>query len=177
MSFNAKEELDPDKFDFPPFDPSIHDFSSLDFRYKGQDPLCVHAFIHGDPQDYVKNHVSTIHSVLYDGKLIGFFTISMAHIGSKDINDFDIPKEIPFPYPALLLGQMGIEENSRSNDIGIHIVNFCLGLGQLLDEKIACAFLILRTSNILAEKYYEPKCEFNWVKSNKPKVWMYRKLF
>ena len=80
-------------------------------------------------------------------------------------------------YPALLLGQMGIDKKFRGLGLGQYICKYCRGLGQRLNNNAACAFLILQTSKEMAEKYYEPKCNFNWKKSNKEKVWMYRKLF
>ena len=181
MSINNthnKQKLDPSKLQFSYFNPSIDDFSKLDFTKDNLDPLEVDKFIHNDPFEYVNNHVSKIYSVTYDGKLVGFFTLSMSHIKMKDLNSDDQLNQITFTdYPSLLLGQMGVEKNSRGLDIGVYIIKFCRGIGQLINEKIACAFLILRTTNTLAEKYYECYCDLQWIKSNKPKVWMYKKLF
>lgn len=89
----------------------------------------------------------------------------------------DIP-DVTFPdYPALLLGQMGVHRNYRGNRIGEKICSFCRGIGQDINDRIACAFLILRTTTQLARDYYEPYCHFKWKPKSDGKVWMYRKLF
>lgn len=139
--------------------------------------LNVDAYIHSNPTNYIQHHVSTIYSVRYENNLIGYFTLSMSSIGRRDVLDNDT-LSVPFSdYPALLLGQMGIDINYRGNKIGQRICSFCSGMRQELDKKTACAFLILRTTAQLARGYYEPKCRFRWKPKNEGKVWMYRKLF
>jgi hypothetical protein len=154
------------------------DFSKLDFRYNGTDELEVDAYIHGNPTNNIDNHVSTIYSVRYESNLIGFFTLSMSSIGKDKMLEDDFLDVIYGTYPALLLGQMGLDVNYRSGVIGKKICSYCRGIGQELNEKSACAFLILQTTPTLARKFYEPDCHFKWkANDNKKRVWMYRKLF
>ncbi len=84
--------------------------------------------------------------------------------------------KIKFNYPSLLLGQMGVSTDFRKRGIEYQIITFCMGIGLMLNQKIGCALIILNTSKVLAEKYYEPNCNFNWKKSNKERVWTYIKL-
>lgn len=173
-----RKRIDTDNLDFSCYDPFLDDFSDLDFRNNdGSDPLKVDEFIHENPKQYTDNHISTIFIVRYHEEIIAFFTLSMSNIGKKKIEVDDKINVMFDYYPALLLGQIGVDKKYRGNGIGQYICKYCRGLGQELNKKVACAFLILQTSKKLAEQYYEPKCNFKWMKSNKEKVWMYRKLF
>jgi hypothetical protein len=168
---------DSDKLDIDPYSPT-DDFSNLDFRQTDRsDPLGVHTYIHTNPLDYIQNHISTIYSVRYGGKLAGYFTLSMSNIGKKDMLREDAIAIHFLDYPALLLGQMGVDRNYRGRQIGEKICSFCRGIAQDINEKAACAFLILRTTTDLARGYYEPYCHFKWKPKEEGKVWMYRKLF
>jgi hypothetical protein len=154
------------------------DFSNLDFTQKdGQDPLHVDEFIHNNPHQYTKNHVSTIYTVKYGKNIVGYFTLSMSNIGIKEMMDDDRLEVIFTNYPALLLGQLGVAKQYRGNKIGEIICKFCRGMGQQLDIRAACAFLVLRTTVRLAKEYYEPYCDFKWKPKEDGKVWMYSKLF
>lgn len=164
------------KLDFPTYSTS-DDFSNLDFKYKGTDELEVDKYIHDNPTNYIDNHVSKIYSVKYETKLIGFFTLSMSFIDSSKMLDDDTLNVTFSNYPALLLGQMGLDVDYRWGLIGKKICSFCRGIGQDLNERVACAFLILQTTTTLARKFYEPTCNFKWKPSEKKRVWMYRKLF
>ena len=169
--------IDPSKLDFFQYSKK-DDFSNLDFKQiDGSDPLNVDGYIHDNPAHYIENRVSTIYSVRYDNNLIGYFTLSMSNIGKKEMLGDDA-LSVPFRnYPALLLGQIGVDINHRRGGIGQRVCSYCSGLGQVLNEKAACAFLILQTTPDLARNYYEPKCHFKWKPSDKNVVWMYRKLF
>jgi hypothetical protein len=172
------KRIDTDNLDFSIYNPSIDDFSSLDFREDdNSDPLKVDEFIHKNPKHYVDNHVSTIFTVRHHKEIAAFFTVSMSSIRKKDI-ELDDKINVTFSdYPALLLGQIGVDKKFRGRGLGQYICKYCSGFGQRLNNDVACAFLILQTTKELAEKYYESKCDFRWKKSNKDIVWMYRKLF
>ncbi len=179
MSLSNRKRIDSTKLKFSYFDPSKDDFLKLNFKQKdGSDPLDIYKFIHNNPLDHVTNHVSKIYSIRYADQLTAFFTLSMSQIESQYLNDEDDINKVKFNvYPALLLGQLGIDKDFRGQGLGYYIILYCLGLGQILSEKVGCAFLILRTTRTLAEKYYEPKYNFKWKRNYKQKVWMYRKLF
>jgi hypothetical protein len=169
--------IDPSKLDFDTL-LKTDNFTDLDFTQKdGQDPLGVNEFIHNNPERYIENHVSTIYTVKYENNIVGYFTLSMSHIGIKDMMGDD-HLDVPFPnYPALLLGQLGVAKKYRGNKIGEEICKYCRGIGQEMDMKAACGFLILRTTVPLAKKFYEPYCDFSWKPKEEGKVWMYSKLF
>jgi predicted N-acetyltransferase YhbS len=79
-------------------------------------------------------------------------------------------------YPALLLGQMGVDEPYRNNGIGKLITEYCVGLAMELAPRIASRFVILQTDKLHSE-YYERKCEFKTQqKSKEGRRWLYRRV-
>lgn len=169
--------IDTKKLDFSPYSP-LDNFSHLDFTDRdGLDPLDVNKFIHGNPQYSVENNLSAIFSVRYENNLVAYFTLSMSIIQKKEMQPDDVINTTFHPYPALLLGQLGVEKNYQGRGIGQNICQFCRGIGQELNEKAACAFLILRTTARLAKLFYEPKCKFKWKPKDEGKAWMYYRLF
>ncbi len=81
-------------------------------------------------------------------------------------------------YPALLVRQLGIDKGFKGQGLGYHFILYCFGLGQLLGQSVVCAFLIMRTTKKLAEKYYVPRYNFKCeTKSDLETVCIYRKLF
>lgn len=169
--------IDSNKLEFSPYSP-LDDFSNLDFRDRdNQDPLDVDKFIHDNPQYNVENNLSAIFSVRYENNLVAYFTLSMSIIQKKEMQPDDVINTTFQPYPALLLGLLGVEKNYQGRGIGQNICKFCRGIGQELNDKAACAFLILRTTAKLAKLFYEPKCNFKWKPKDEGKAWMYYRLF
>ena len=189
MSQSNRKKIDPSKIKISYYDQLIDDFSKLNFKQKdGTDPLKADEFIHNNPFYESTNHISKIYSVRYEDQLTAFFTLSMSQIIFENINidnnenendDCSNISEFEFDfYPALLVKQLGIDKDFKGQGLGYYIILYCLGLAQILSQNIGCAFLIMQTTNKLAEKYYGPKYNFKWEKnSNKKKVWIYRKLF
>ncbi len=174
--------MDPSKLKFRMYDPVVDNLLNLDLtQTDGSDPLLV--------EEYVKNHILKdienknvrAYVVTYEENAIAFFTLSMSLICSKsllkgdnDENDCELKK---FVFPALLMGNIGIDKKYRCFGIGKYVCLFCVGLAQKTNEKMACAFFIFRTTKSLAEKIYGPKYCFRWKKNTPNKlVWAYRKI-
>ncbi len=94
-----------------------------------------------------------MYSVRYDGRLIAFFTLSISQIESKVLNaeDDNLDSVQLNIYSALLLGKIGIDRHFKGKGVASYIFLFCMGIGQLLNEKVGCAFLIFRTTKVLTE--------------------------
>ena len=161
MSQSNRKKIDPLKIKFSYFDQSRDDFSKLNFKQKdGSDPLDADKFIHNNPSYQSTNHISKIYSVRYEDQLTAFFTLSMYQIEveciGKDNNDDDDcinTSKVGFDfYSALLVRQLGIDKGFKGQGLGYYIILYCLGLGQLLSQKVGCAFLILRTTKKISRK-------------------------
>lgn len=111
-----EDKIDPNDLFYDNFSEK-DDFSQLDFTDRDRtDPLGIDKYIKDNPSKYIENKMSTIYSVKYKGRLIAYFTLSMAAIKTQHMLGEDIVGEIEFKqYPAMLLGHMGVDPWSRKN--------------------------------------------------------------
>lgn len=155
------------------------DFSKLNCKENdGSDPLGIDDFIHNKAKLYRKNNLSTIYAVRYEGEIIAFFTTSMGAISVEKLSKEDtVTGYTPKSYPAMLLGNMGVDSKFQKQSVGKAICNFCLGLAQDTNQRVACAVVCLQTDKSRL-KYYEEKCGFKYSKKQdlEKKVWVYRKI-
>ncbi|MBI1664010.1 MAG: GNAT family N-acetyltransferase [Nitrosopumilus sp.] len=153
--------------------------SELDFKeFDDSDPLGVHDFFHNKATTYHHNRISTIRTVRIDGKIVALFAISMSAISLQHLESNErIDLVTPLRYPAMLIGQLGVDKKFRDKGIGQQICNFCLGLAQDIGERVACRYVILQTNPDKMVLYNK----MGFTKSPKlpdenNKIWMYRKL-
>lgn len=157
---------------------SNDNLSILDFtESNGTDPLGVDEFARTKATKYHKNKISTVRVVRDKKEIVAYFTVSMSAI-SVDIlaSEEKVEGVTSIRYPAMLLGQLGVDKKYRGKGIGSEICNFCLGLADVLGKQIACRYVILQTS-ITRTTLYE-KFEFRMSPKSPAgkKIWMYRRL-
>ncbi|SMH71281.1 GNAT family N-acetyltransferase [Candidatus Nitrosotalea okcheonensis] len=154
------------------------DLSLLDFAESdGTDPLGVAEFARTKAAKYHENKIATVRVVRDKKEIVAYFTVSMSAI-SVDIlaSGEKVEGVTSIRYPAMLLGQLGVDKKYRGKRIGSDICNFCLGLADVLGKQIACRYVILQTGTTGTSLYKR----FEFRMSAKPpvgkKIWMYRRL-
>lgn len=134
------------------------DISVLDCtEQNGTDPLGVQDFLKTKAVIYSRNNLTSLWRVKYDTKIVAFFTLSMSSIGLDQVPRTRLVKEMSARYPALLIGQMGVDKNYRGRKIGDAICKHCIGLARKVNERVACACITLQTTENKAsfyQKYY-----------------------
>ncbi|MGH2611955.1 MAG: GNAT family N-acetyltransferase [Rhabdochlamydiaceae bacterium] len=157
---------------------SQHDLSRLDFtEIDGTDPLKVDEFAKIKARPYHQSRLSTVRVVKYEGKIVAYFAVSMFAISVEQLDKSEkVSEATPIRYPAMLLGQLGVDKEYRKKGIAKEICRFCFGLAQDTGEQVACRYMVLQT-NVEKTKLYE---HFDFVKSPKKpengKIWMYTKI-
>jgi len=81
---------------------------------------------------------SVVYEYWLDSHVIGFVTANMSKLRAKI--DEDQPE---WAYPALLLGQLGVDQNYSGKDYGVELVHYILGLAHSLKEKVGCRIVFL----------------------------------
>jgi GNAT superfamily N-acetyltransferase len=139
--------------------------------------LEVQKYLETKARPYHRGKASTVYIVKQDSRVLAFFTLSMAGLESKELPESDKLVDYNARYPAVLLGQMGVDKSCRRQGLGELICNYCIGLAEKSSEQIACRYIILQTSQAKVE-FYREKCGFQQsVKANpNGKFWMYRRL-
>lgn len=113
----------------------------------GSDPLEIDHFFHNDLEKYHNNKLSTVRLIRIDGKIIGYFTVSMNAIELNILSkDEKVTGTSTKKYPAMLLGRMGIDKKFREKGLGRSICKFCQGLADVVSESVACRYIMLHTT-------------------------------
>ena len=144
----------------------------------GSDPLGVQNFLQTHARDYHVGRVSTVYVVKQGERILAFFTLCMTGLRSNRVATSDMLTNFrPITYPAVLLGQMGVDKRYRGHRLGQLICNYCLGLAQTISEQIASRYIALETNQDKVG-YYNEKCGFRQSveKNTSGRIWMYRRL-
>jgi len=159
--------------------PDEDDFSKLDCRENdGNDPLRVQDYLANKALDYLEGKVSAIYVVKQNERILAFSTLSMTGLEYYRLGGDDkLPYYTPKSYPAVRLGYMGVDKNSRGQGLGQLICDFCIGRALILSKQIACRYIVLDTNEDKAG-YYENKCGFkkSGKTSSNGNVSMYKRL-
>lgn len=142
------------------------------------DPLDIADFIKTKSDIYHSSRLTSMWSVIYRGKLVGFFAISMNALATDNMHEGDRIKKITTKrYPAILLGQMGIDKKFRNRDLGYWVCQHCIGLGRRITPKVACKVIMLHT-NEDKSGYYEKKLGFKrTIQKTSGRITMYKRIW
>ena len=145
----------------------------------GIDPLHVAEFFRIKATTYQNSRLCSIWSVFYNDVLVGCFTLTMSTIRKTKLEETEVVDKAPtlYSYPAVLLGQIGVDKKFRGMGIGSIIIKFATGLSRKLGNEIACRYLILQTSKNKIRLYASHQFYKETADLNNNRVWMYRKLY
>ncbi len=157
------------------------DLTKLDLTdVDGSDPLHVDEFFRTKAIMYQNNRLCSIWSVLYKDKLVGCFTLTMYSITNNKLEEAELVNKAPnlISYPAILLGQIGVDKQFRNKGMGHNIIQYITGLSRQIGRKIACRYIVLQTSKDKIKLY--KKIEFKKSPKNpdnKTLLWMYKRSY
>jgi GNAT superfamily N-acetyltransferase len=156
------------------------DLSGCNFKEKdGSDPLEVDDFVRNRMTTYSKNNLCVIYVVRNEGKTIGFYTLSMGALEVKKLKEQDRIESVPqlIAYPAVLVGNMGLDIDFRKKGLGRWIVNYFIG--QILDysKEIGCGYVFLQTNEDKRGFYEKLHFVTSGKLDNKGRMWMHRRIF
>lgn len=173
-----ENNIDFDRLEIRPIKLEEDDISKLDCTEPDDsDPLGIQDYLKNKVRRYHREKTSTVYIVKQEDRILAFFTLSMAGLESKELPESNKVGGYSARYPAVLLGQMGIDKALRRKGLGQLICDYCIGLAEEVSEHIACRYIILQTKQHNID-FYRQKCGFQQsVKANpEGKFWMYRRL-
>jgi GNAT superfamily N-acetyltransferase len=132
------------------------DHSFIDFdatETDGSDPTGLQEFIETEALGYQRENIGVTYVVLYESKIIAFYTVSMTHVDTDALSVSELvkikkiseehAKNIQVPYPAILLGRIAVSKPWRSKGIGKFIIDWVSGLAGILARTVGCRFVCL----------------------------------
>ncbi|MFA5869913.1 MAG: hypothetical protein WC941_09475 [Candidatus Bathyarchaeia archaeon] len=109
-------------------------------------------------------------------ELVGFITVSMNAILVKQAPDRDDLDWLEGKHPpAVLVGQLGVDNRHRGRYAGVIMCDFVSGLAVDLSEEIGCRYIVLQTSKKNVE-YYREKLGFTTMDPNKDTSIMVKRI-
>src|SRR5919108_3004398 len=129
-------QIDRDRLEIRPIKPN-NDVSKLDCTEDdGSDPLGVQNYLTTKAVAYHEGRVSAVFIVKQDKRVLAFFTLSMTAIEKEELEKADkLGGFVYRTYPAVLLGQLGVDKQYRIQGLGQLICDFCVGLAATISEQ------------------------------------------
>jgi GNAT superfamily N-acetyltransferase len=84
----------------------------------------------------------------------------MGSIRIKDLREDEAIEGGPEKdYPAMLIGNMGVDKKFRGKGLGSFIYEFCVGLARRLSKRVGCRYVYLYTNrSILSACMFIQRC-------------------
>jgi predicted GNAT family N-acyltransferase len=153
---------------------SSHNLASFDCGL--DDEMGLNDFIHNEALDFQRENLGITYLFFYKNTIVGFVTLAMSQIETKQTK-VKLPIETTIKdYPALMIGRLAVDNNYRGQDVGKSLCLWCASKAKKLSEELGCRLVITMT-NGNKSKFYE-RCGFDMVPKfeKKSKKWMYLAL-
>lgn len=113
------------------------------FNCKSED---VQNFLIDTAKDFRNEMLGMTYCVFHDTKMVAFFTISMdgLRIQNMEVDDQIGRKNIEY-YPAIKIGQLGVDLDHEGEGIGSYILKLIYGIGGQLSDHIGCRFIVVNS--------------------------------
>jgi hypothetical protein len=170
-------QIDLNQLEIRPIEPN-DDVTKLDCTKKdGSDPLKVDDYVKSKARRYHNGKASTVYIVKQGQKIVAFFALSMTSIEKEELEKTDkLGGFVYRDYPAVHLGQMGIDKQYRRHGLGQIICKFCVGLAIAISEQIACRYITLMTTQCNVGYYEKWGFKQSVRKNSNEKIGMYKRL-
>jgi N-acetylglutamate synthase-like GNAT family acetyltransferase len=133
----------------------------------------LNEFIHEEALQYQKENLGVTYLFFHRERIVGFVTLAMSQIETRE-TAFRLPLKVTIKnYPALLIGRLGTANDYRRRNVGKNICLWSVSTTKNLSREVGCRLVVVMT-NINKVEFYShcgfelvPKCE------KKDKKWMY----
>lgn len=113
-------------------------------------------FIQNQASQFKRRLEAVIYCVVNEHhEIIGFYSLSSAHLIHSDYPEF-LKKQNPhLPIPCALIGRLAVDKKHQGLGIGVDLLLHALKTVQTLSEHIGLAFVIVDAKNETAKRFYE----------------------
>jgi len=104
-------------------------------------------FIHNEAIDFQEQRLGVSYVFRYQGKVIGFLTLSMADLKKEKMKDTDKLKVGKENYPALQVSQLAVCKDEWGKGIGTYLCDYSCAKAYQFSKKVGCRFLVLNAKD------------------------------
>ena len=94
-------------------------------------------------QNQFKHYVGVTYVAVEDGRILGFATISPAHVEIEGLPATARKKLPRYPLPVLRLARLAVDESARGQGLGAHLLRFVLQLALRMADDYGCIGVIV----------------------------------
>jgi GNAT superfamily N-acetyltransferase len=115
----------------------------------------LNSFLWESAEEYRQALLGTTHLLVYDEKVIGYFTLSMDSLKIQRIPDVDrIGFENIEYYPTIKIGQLAVDEDFERKGVGSYMLKIICGIAMNLINYVGCRFVAVNAIPT-AQSWYE----------------------
>ena len=104
--------------------------------FRSGDPDLDRFFLRFAGQNQFRHHVGVTHVAVEDERILGFATVSPAHL-EIDRLPAAARRGLPrYPVPVLRLARLAVDESARGTGLGSQLLRFVLGLALSIDPDL-----------------------------------------
>ncbi|HKM59871.1 MAG TPA: GNAT family N-acetyltransferase [Candidatus Bathyarchaeia archaeon] len=150
---------------------ATHNLATFDCSF--EDEMGLNEFIHEEALQYQKENLGVTYLFFHQERIVGFVTLAMSQIETRE-TAFRLPLKVTIKnYPALLIGRLATANEYRGRNVGKSICLWCVSTTRKLSREVGCRLVVVMT-NINKVEFYS-RCGFDLVPKSekKDKKWMY----
>lgn len=94
-------------------------------------------------QNQFKHYVGVTYVAVEDGRILGFATISPAHVEIEGLPATARKKLPRYPLPVLRLARLAVDESARGQGLGAQLLRFVLQLAMRMADDYGCIGVVV----------------------------------
>lgn len=111
--------------------------------FRSGDPDLDRFFLRFAGQNQFRHHVGVTHVAVEDERILGFATMSPAHL-EIDRLPAAARRGLPrYPVPVLRLARLAVDESARGTGLGSQLLRFVLGLALRMADEYGCGGVLV----------------------------------
>ena len=123
-------------------------------RFRSGQPALDFFFQQFAGQNQFKHHIGTTYVAVDEGRVVGYVTVSPAHVERHRL-DAAARKRLPlYPLPVLRVARLAVDESLHASGVGRMLLRFVFRLAIRMSVEFGCAGVLV-DAKPEAENYYE----------------------
>lgn len=105
-------------------------------------------------QNQFKHHIGVTHLAVEDNRILGFATVTAAHIEIEDI-PAGLRKKLPrYPLPVLRLARLAVDTSAQGKGVGGSLLRYVFALAHAMADMVGCIGVVVDAKQ-QAVSFYE----------------------
>ena len=122
--------------------------------FRSGNPALDYFFQQFSGQNQFRHHIGTTYVAVEDGRILGYATVSPAHLESEQLAEAERKRLFNYPFPVLRLARLATQEDARGQGTGKALLRHVCLLAKQMSTDFGCVGLLI-DAKVEAVGYYE----------------------